>query len=295
MNKMIFVFTGILIILSLSCSSREASVKTTPDTDPSTLLEKADQLYQQGNLKQARETYKTIYNSYPTSRQYIDAVLGLSRCHNDLGNYEKGMDLLYNLVSENLVPSRVPEVYNEMAKYYEVNAGISSVAGLSNEGQDFKNAVEYYRKAIHYPNSDDKQAKSYAQYRIGELYVALHKFKDATLAYRSTIQSFPNTKWAERADVRLEEMRLAVSNVLQEIRQEGVTSAEVQESGKAIQEQQEMQEDQALPVQTESEIPDTTDNKNKAIEDTTTSQVVPVDTVQTVPADTSKRPKLDLK
>ncbi len=214
--KRAMLLSGVIFLLLISCARKQTGETTQQQLDPAKLLEQANQLYAQGNLDDAFRAYGLIYERFPTSREYIDAVIGLSRCYSDYGNYEKSFDLLYNLVRENMVPSRVPEIYIEMARYFEVNAGISSVAGLSNEEQDYEKAVEYYQKAIDYPNSNDLDAKAYAQLRIGELYIQMGRFKDAILAFKATTTSFPGTEWAKVAEERLQEFREALDKVLQE-------------------------------------------------------------------------------
>ncbi len=214
--KRAMLLSGVIFLLLISCTRKQTGETTQPQLDPGKLLEQANQYYAQGNLDEAFRAYGLIYERFPTSREYIDAVIGLSRCYSDYGNYEKSFDLLYNLVRENMVPSRVPEIYIEMARYFEVNAGISSVAGLSNEEQDYEKAIEYYQKAIDYPNSNDMNAKAYAQLRIGELYIQMGKFKDAILAFKATTTNFPGTEWAKVAEQRLNEFREALDKVLQE-------------------------------------------------------------------------------
>jgi tetratricopeptide (TPR) repeat protein len=212
----IFAITLILILSILACSKKEAGVKAVNEVDPAEILKKANEFYDKGDLDNAFRTYGVIYERYPTSREYIDATLGLSRCYNNLGDYERGMELLFNLVNENIIPGRVPEIYNEMAKYFEVNAGISFEAGISDEAQDFNRAISYYQKAINYPNSDDQNAKAYAQYRIGEVNINMSKFEDAILAFRTTTLNFPNTIWAKVAEERMSEIKDAVDTVLKE-------------------------------------------------------------------------------
>ena len=274
MKKMLIALLLIGLAL-LACGQRKVNVSPEEGLNAPALLEKANQLYMDGNTKEAFRNYSMIYKRYPTSREYIDAVLGLSRCYNDLGEYEEGMDLLLNLLRENIIPSRVPEIYNEMAKYYEINAGISSEAGISDEAQDFRKAIELYKKAIEYPNSEDENAKAYAQYRIGELYLNLMKFKEAATALQATKRDYPNTIWAQRAEQRLQEFQSAVSTVLDEIKSES-----------------------GLPPAPENTPPAETPAPEQVAPDTSQAPPPPpaaVDTTQPAPPDTTKKPKLEMK
>ncbi len=283
--KRLYFIIGLLVVLVISCSKKEAAVKEEQVVlDPGQLLKQANEMYNQGNIEQAFRLYGKIYNDYPTSREYIDAAIGLSRCYNDMGQYEKGMDILYNLLRENVIPSRVPEIYNEMAKYYEVNAGISSFAGISDENKDYQKAIEYYNKAIYYPNSQDSLAKSYAQFKIGELNVYMGNFKDAILAYKATIANYPGTPWAKKAQERLDEFRRAVDELLQEIA--GTTPTEPS----------------TLPATVTSDTSQTQPASPVVTPPSDTTQVPSAppsvsapDTTTPAPPDTSDKPELNLK
>src|SRR4030042_339425 len=139
----------ILILLALtlvfSCSKKETAVKSMEGLQPLELLEKGNRAYLDGNMEEALQAYGVIYNRYPTSREYIDAVLGMARAYNNMGDFERGFNLLYDLIRENMVPSRVPEIYNEMAKYYEVSALYGKQIGTTTAEEDYKKALSYYQ------------------------------------------------------------------------------------------------------------------------------------------------------
>jgi tetratricopeptide (TPR) repeat protein len=124
-----------------------------------------------------------------------------------MGDFERGFSLLYSLIRENMVPSRVPEIYNEMARYYEVTAVYNRQAGITGEGEDYQKAIDYYKKSVDYPNSDDTKAKSYAQFQVGELEMKLNKYDDAAMAYQATIYRFSGTEWAQLAEQRMDQLR----------------------------------------------------------------------------------------
>ena len=201
------IFLIVITLLTIQCSKKEVAVKSMEGLEAPELLTKGEQAFNEGNMDQAIEAFEIIYNRYPTSREYISAVIGMSRAYNNLGDFEKGFSLLYNLIRENMVPSRVPEIYNEMGRYYEVTAAYSKEAGVSSEQEDFKSAISYYKKAVSYPNSDDAAAKSYAQFQIGELQSKLGNYQDAALAYQSTIFNYSGTEWAQIAEQRIEQLR----------------------------------------------------------------------------------------
>jgi outer membrane protein assembly factor BamD (BamD/ComL family) len=212
--KKIYIIIPLVLVFFLSCSKKEGTLENLDQQDPSVILQKANELYATGKTKDAFRAYSIIYKKYPTSREYIDAAIGLAHTYNDMGEYEKGMQILLNLVRENIVPSRVPEIYNEMAQYYEDNAGISSAAGVSDEKQDYRKALDFYKKAVKYPNSEDMEAKAFAQYRIGEVHIDLWEFKDAVAAFQETVATYPDTRWAKLAEQRLMEFRQALTNIM---------------------------------------------------------------------------------
>ncbi len=254
---------GFVLLVFLSCGKKQAAVRPMEGLAPAELLTKANEFYTAGNVDKALEAYDIIYGRYPTSREYIDAVLGMAKCYNDLGNFETGMDLMYTLIRENMVPTRVPEIFNQMAKYYEVNAGISTVVGLSNEEQDYRKAIDYYQKAINYPNSDDIKAKSFAQFKIGELNLNMAQYKDAALAYQATVYNYPSTEWADKASQRIDELRQGGEATLESIKQE-----------------------MAKPVPT----PTQTENEEEMV-----TPPVKADTMKVAPPDTTVDQEMELK
>jgi tetratricopeptide (TPR) repeat protein len=194
-------------------------------------------------MDKAIQAFEIIYNRYPTSREYISAVIGMSRAYNNLGDFEKGFNLLYNLIRENMVPSRVPEIYNEMGRYYEVTAAYSKEAGISSEKEDYKSAISYYKKSVSYPNSDDEIAKSYAQFQIGELQSKLGNFQDAALAYQSTIFNYSGTEWAQIAEQRIAQLRQEGKTSISTLKKEQVpVQSQLKKSAEESQLEEPMQE-----------------------------------------------------
>lgn len=270
----------VLILFVTACGKKESAKDTSTQLDPAKVLQEGNRLYSEGMTEDAFRTYKVIYDRFPTSREYISAAIGLSRCYNDLGNYEKGFDVLLSLLKENLIPSRVPEIYNEIGRYFEVNAGISSMAGISDESKDYENAIQYYQKSIDYPNSDDSTAKAHAQLRIAELDLKLGKLKDAVLAFKATEYNFPGTVSAQMATQRLQEFREAVNTVLSETK---TGAGGIPDSVTSV-----PKEEPAVP-----NLPDTTVAPPPP--DTSAAPAVPDTSLQTSEMDTTMKPELDLK
>lgn len=193
------ILVAALLMFLFSCSSKTVKEEIPEEQVPTSLLELGDAFYAEGNYENAFRAYGSIYNNYPTSREYIDAAIGLSKTYGKLENYEKKFDILYALLRENLIPSKVPDVYNAIAEFYVESAGISEQLTGEDSG-DYLTAISYYDKAIKYPNSEDPNAKSYAQFKIGEVYELLNNYNEAIAAYKGTIGNYADSEWAQKAE-----------------------------------------------------------------------------------------------
>ncbi|MGH1362344.1 MAG: tetratricopeptide repeat protein [Calditrichia bacterium] len=192
-------FVATLLIFLSACSSKTVKENIPEEQVPTSLLELGDTYYSEGSYENAFRAYGSIYNNYPTSREYIDAAIGLSKTYGKLENYEKEFDILYSLLRENLIPSKVPHVYNAIAEFYEESAGISEQ--LTGEGSgDYLTAINYFDKAIKYPNSEDLSAKGYAQFKIGQVHERLRNYNEAITAYKGTMSTYSETEWANKAE-----------------------------------------------------------------------------------------------
>lgn len=199
-----WLLIALLLVLS-ACGKKEVRQTIPEEERPAEFVKYGDQFYQSGDYENAFRAYGYVYENYPTSREYIDAAIGLSRCYGALQDYNKGFDILHDLLKNNLIPTKVPHIYNAIAEFYERSAGISEE--LSGAGEnDYRLAISYYQKAIQYPNSDDVQAKSYAQYKIGTLYERLDSTVKALEAYELAQNSYPGTEWALRAAQSISEI-----------------------------------------------------------------------------------------
>lgn len=275
------------LIFLFSCSGKGSKGIDNEKLNPDQLLEYADNVYSQGDFESAFLAYGYIYEHYPTSREYIDAVLGLSRCYAEFEDYEKGFDLLHNLLKENIIPSKVPGIYNVIAEFYERSAGIS--AQLTGESApDYLTAIEYYQKAIDYPSSDDHRAKSYAQYKVGTLYERMNDFDKALEAYQRTASVYPEQQWAALAQeksaiVTAKKERLKAYEALQRQKKDTLTT------------EPETPQPQAKEV-VQPEKPTKADTLQKA-QPPDTTKAPPAPEPEPVPIDTSsidEKPKLDL-
>ncbi len=188
-----------LAVLMIGCGKKETRVEISEEERPAEFLKFGNQFYQDKDYENAFRAYGFIYYNHPTSREYIDAAIGLSRCYGALENYDKAFSILHELLQNNLIPTKVPDIYNAIAEFYERSAGISEE--LSGAGEkDFHTAIDYYKKSIEYPNSENMTAKGFAQYQIGSLYESMADFTKALKAYETTRDNYTGTEWATRAE-----------------------------------------------------------------------------------------------
>lgn len=284
---------SIILIFSitffLSCSKKGSSTGGKENVTPAELLDYANKIYDKQDYESAFLAYGLIFHDYPTSREYIDAAIGLSRCYGQFKDYEKEFEILHNLLRENIIPSKVPQIYIAIAEFYERSAGISEQ--LTGAGtNDFKTALSYYKKAIDYPNSDDKRAKGFAQYRIGELYEEQFQDYDKAIeAFQETKTLYPDEDWALLADEKIGiiQARVARQN-LYHPSQKPQTAEDLQTSPAATEALRNMEK----PVQKPDSIA-----KNTAPKKETKSPPGKKPEDKSAPADTSsnKKPELDLK
>jgi tetratricopeptide (TPR) repeat protein len=267
----------ILILLVAGCSKKNA--KTNPGNTPEELLAYADKTFNSGDYESAFLAYGVIYDQYPTSREYIDAAIGMSRCYGEFEDYAKSFDMLHNLLKENLIPSKVPQIYNVIGDFYERSAGISEQ--LTGQGStDYKTAIGYYQKAIDYPNSEDPKAKSYSQYKIGSLYIKLAEYDSALQALQKTVDDYPSQEWASLAQEKTGLLQTLIEN--QKARELYNTSTATKDTLIA-------------PSQEKTKTPVKADTLKTAMPPDTTKTVKPPEP-EPVPPDTTteKKPKLDL-
>lgn len=206
MRRTYLVVVCFITALLVSCSSKQVRTTGEETNRAAEFLKFGNQFLQQGDYENAFRAFSVVYENYPTSAEYIDAVIGLSKCYGAFKDYDKQFELLYSLIRENMVPSRVPEIYLLIAEFYENSAGISEQ--LTGAGdKDYQTAIDYLKKAVAYENSNDTLSKAHAQFKIGHLYEKLGDFENAIAAYQDTINRFGGTVWAEEAEKQIQLIR----------------------------------------------------------------------------------------
>ena len=90
----------------------------------------------------------------------------------------------------------------QIAEYYE-HAAVWNPGNITSDTLDIKEAEKYYRKAVFYPNSEDRTVKSKALYRAALMNAKLGKSEIAKKAYAEVINSYPESPYSTLSKIKL--------------------------------------------------------------------------------------------
>ena len=199
------VLNNILILLIAfilaSCSMFGKKEETNMNTAEA-VLQQGDALYEQGKYEDALKTYKSMLVDFPTSDLHIDAQLRIADTYGEMDKYEEQMDVLLRLLKENIIPGRVPEIYCQIGEFYE-KAALFNSGMITSDTADYNVALDYYKKAIEYTDSDDQLSKSKAQYRSALVNAKLGRYQKAIDEYNLVISEYPDSPYSVLAKMKL--------------------------------------------------------------------------------------------
>ncbi len=125
-------------------------------------------------------------------------MLGLAYIYGKNEQYEKQMDILLTLVQENIVPSKIPAIYNQIAEFYEKTSTV--IRELNPEDTiDLSKAISYYDKASGYPLSADSISKAESFYKISLIEFQLGHKEKGLATLKNLTKEFPGNPWAIQA------------------------------------------------------------------------------------------------
>ncbi len=191
----------LIALITASCSMFGKKEETNLNTAEA-VIEQGDALYEQGKYEEALKMYKSMLIDFPTSDLHIDAQLRIADTYGKLDKYEDQMDVLLRLLRENIIPDRVPEVYCQIGEFYE-KAALFNPGMVSSDTADYNTALDYYKKAIEYTDSEDQLSKSKAQYRSALVNAKLGRIQKAIDEYNLVISKYPNSPYATLAKMKL--------------------------------------------------------------------------------------------
>ncbi len=198
LNNIIILLIALILA---SCSMFHKKEETNLNTAEA-VLEHGDRLYEQGKYQEALDTYKSMLMDFPTSDLHIDAQLRIADTYGKMDKYEKQMDVLLQLLKENIIPDRVPEIYCQIGEFYE-RAAKFNPGMVSSDTSDYNTALGYYKKAINYTDSEDQLSKSKAQYRSALVNAKLGNYQKAVDGYNLVISNYPDSPYAVLAKMKL--------------------------------------------------------------------------------------------
>ncbi|NOQ97416.1 MAG: tetratricopeptide repeat protein [Calditrichae bacterium] len=199
-NLKIFLYM-ILTIAFIGCGGSKDEIVLDEET-PETLLQKGEIAYENGKYDDSIKLARLMLDYFPTSDLHIDAQLLITKTLGAQEKYEDQFDLLLRILKENIIPEKVPSIYMQIGEFYE-NSAKWNPGTVTIDSADFTNAADYYKKAVFYPNSDDRGTKANALYRMGLMHAKLNDIEVASKAYQELITTYPESPYSTLARTKL--------------------------------------------------------------------------------------------
>jgi tetratricopeptide (TPR) repeat protein len=202
MNSYFKTFLYLLLISAfLGCGGSKDEI-VIEDESPESLIQKGQVAYSNGDYEQSIKLANLMLDNFPTSDLHIDAQLLISKTLGAQEKYEEQFDLLLRMLKENIIPEKVPLIYMQIGEFYE-NSARWNPGDVTSDSVDYLNAADFYKKAVFYPNSDDRYTKSNALYRMGLMHAKLNDIEVASKAYQELITTYPESPYSSLARTKL--------------------------------------------------------------------------------------------
>ena len=201
-------FSYLLILIpaflyfSAGCSSNKG-VKDAEQITDQEMLDTGNNQLAAGNYQEAVNTYKSMMFRFPTSDLHIKAQLKIAEAYGKAEDYEAQMDALLTLLKENIIPEEVPQIYVQIGQFYE-QAALFNPGNVSTDTSDYKTAIEYYKKASVYQDSEDKNSKAAGLYRQALVEAKIGAFNEAAKHYQLVRDTYPESDFAVLAAIKLQ-------------------------------------------------------------------------------------------
>jgi tetratricopeptide (TPR) repeat protein len=166
------------------------------------LYQKGEVAYANGKYDDSIKLAQLMLDNFPTSDLHIDAQLLISKTLGAQEKYEDQFDLLLRMLKENIIPEKVPLIYMQIGEFYE-NSAKWNPGDVTTDSLDITNAADYYKKAVFYPNSDDRYTKANALYRMALMHAKLNDIEIASKAYQEVITTYPESPYSSLARTKL--------------------------------------------------------------------------------------------
>jgi tetratricopeptide (TPR) repeat protein len=202
MNSYLKMFISLLLLTALIACGGSKDDIVIEDETPESLIQKGEVEYSNGNFDKSRQLAQLMLDNFPTSDLHIDAQLLISKSLGGQENYEEQFDLLLRILKENIIPEKVPLIYMQIGEFYE-NSARWNPGDVTTDSVDFTNAAGFYKKAVFYPNSDDRYTKANALYRMALMHAKLNEIETASKAYQELIATYPESPYSSLARTKL--------------------------------------------------------------------------------------------
>ncbi len=200
MKKNILILVTLFLVISCGGPAKQENDYTQfSDRD---MMALADKKFEQGDYKSALEFYNRLLLDYPTSDLHIDVQLKMAEAYARMDKFEQQMDLLLRLVRENIIPNEIPRIYIQFGKFYERSATFNPGI-VTNDSIDYQNALNYYKLATKYEDSNDTEAKAEATYRRGLVEAKIGDINAAISQYQMVPSLYPNSVFSVLAQIKL--------------------------------------------------------------------------------------------
>ncbi len=209
--------TGILIVLFLisSCpdaysfwiwspkSNKWRNPKYSPLASPKAQLEKAKELYQAENFKEAYDEFRKLVINFPDSKQAPIAQFYKGKCLEALDNPYQAFREYQKVVDSYPYSDKISEIVEleyQIGEYF-LNKERTKWLGIP-VGELFEHpSIEIFEKVI--DNAPYSEPAKAAQYKLGLLYKELGRYEEAIKTFNGLIEKYPESKWIEPARYQL--------------------------------------------------------------------------------------------
>jgi tetratricopeptide (TPR) repeat protein len=202
MNGNIKIFLYMMLTIAIiGCGGSKDDIVLDDET-PESLLQKSEISFQNGNYDRSLKLAQLMLDNFPTSDLHIDAQLLITKTLGAQEKYEEQFDLLLRILKENIIPEKVPLIYMQIGEFYE-NSARWNPGTVTLDSLDFSNAASFYKKAVFYPNSNDRGTKANALYRMALMHAKLADIEIASKSYQELINTFPDSPYSTLARTKL--------------------------------------------------------------------------------------------
>lgn len=167
------------------------------------MMATGDAQFKAGQYQDAMNTYQSLIINHPISDLHIETQLKIADTYGKMEDYESQMEALHTTLRENIIPEKVPQIYVQIAKFYEQAAAFNP-GTVTSDTMDYKTAIEYYTKAYQYKDSDETTAKAEAMYRRALTEARMGKLKDAVAHYKLVESLYPESSYAPLANIKFQ-------------------------------------------------------------------------------------------